>query len=55
MIAACSNSDYVMKCGQAAGPIDGDTASIVAVVNPINVIKIFRRNLGFFEGLFGQL
>jgi len=22
MIAACSNSDYVMKCGQAAGPID---------------------------------
>ena len=22
MIAACSNSDYVMKCGQAVGPID---------------------------------
>ena len=22
IIAACSNSDYVMRCGQAAGPID---------------------------------
>ncbi len=22
MIAACSNSDYVMRCGQAVGPID---------------------------------
>ncbi|MFA5240150.1 MAG: nitroreductase family protein [Phycisphaerae bacterium] len=22
MIAACSNSDYIMKCGQPAGPID---------------------------------